>query len=71
MTVGRARYGAGIGVGIIDTTNGAGSANSIDEVVGGSAFTEIVERVDLGTGAAVDTFAVFDSVSLYTNALSS
>ena len=71
LTVGRARYGAGIGVGIIDTTNGAGSANSIDEVVGGSAFTEIVEGVDLGTGAAVDTFAVFDSVSLYTNTLSS
>ena len=69
--MGRTRYGARIGVGIIDTSNWADSANSIDEVVGGSAFTEIVEGVDLGTGAAVDTFAVFDTVSLDANAFSS
>ena len=71
LTVGRARYFAGFGVGVIDATNGTGSANSIDEVVCGSALTEIIEGVDLGTGATVDTFAVFDAVSLDTNTFSS
>ena len=71
LTVGRAGNGAGFAVRVVHRSYGASSTDSINEIVGRGTFAFIVEGINLRAGAAINTPAIFKSISIDADTLPS